>query len=65
MLSCRDLIIFEGVRGKHSCDPRGSVANIPYLIVILGETGYSGHGLGFGEIAKLGGLPPFWERFAE
>jgi len=33
--------------------------------VILGETGDSGHGLGFGEIAKLGGLPPFWERFAE
>jgi hypothetical protein len=30
----------------------------------MGETGDSGHGLGFGEIAKLGGLPPFWERFA-
>ena len=30
----------------------------------MGETGDSGHGLGFCEIAKLRGLPPFWERFA-
>ena len=30
----------------------------------MGETGDSGHGLGFGKIAKLRGLPPFWERFA-
>ena len=31
--------------------------------MIVGETGDSGHGLGFGEIAKPRGLPTFWEGF--
>ncbi len=30
----------------------------------MGETGDSGHGLSFSEIAKLWGLPPFWAHFA-
>jgi len=50
---------------------RGLVAKTPYFLetiscpaVIMGETGDSGHGLGFGEMAKLRGQPPFWTRFA-
>ena len=49
---------------------RGSVAKTPYfletvscLVVIMGETGDSGHGLGFGEIARLRGLPPLLGTF--
>src|SRR5260370_42702584 len=50
---------------------RGLVAKTPYFpgtisrpAPTMGETADSGQGLGFGEIAKLWGLPPFWVRFA-